>query len=127
MIMCGLFTTIFGSDFIVASIILLFGEVLYMVVFRLFSLAELKEAFREILTQQVEEDDYAKNTRITQLLKAKTFKKEAGIKNLSEKHKIVLKNAYLHPYEKYYKQENAKRQLNIFLKKEIKQRVEKAE
>lgn len=60
-------------------------------------------------------------------MKSKTVKLEAGIKNISEKHKNILKDAYLHPYEKYYKQENAKRQLNIFLKKEIKQRVEKAE
>jgi len=48
--MCGLFTTIFGNDFTIASIILLVGEVLYMIVFRLFSLAELREAFRDILT-----------------------------------------------------------------------------
>jgi hypothetical protein len=49
--MCGLFTTIFGRDFVVASIILLIGEVLYMIVFRIFSLAELKEAFRDILSE----------------------------------------------------------------------------
>lgn len=48
-IMCGLFTSIFGRDFIVASIILLFGEILYMIIFRVFSLSELREALRELL------------------------------------------------------------------------------
>lgn len=41
---------------------------------------------------------------------------------LSDKHQLIMKEAYLHPYEKYTKQENAKRQLNVLLKKEIKQR-----
>lgn len=28
--------------------------------------------------------------------------------NLSEKHRLILKDAYLHPYEKYVKSEKAK-------------------
>lgn len=54
LIMCGLFTSIFGSDFIMASLILLVGEILYMVVFRLFSLSELREAFKEVILQDKE-------------------------------------------------------------------------
>lgn len=49
LIMCGLFTSIFGQDFTIASIILLVGEILYMFVFRLFSLSELRESFKEVL------------------------------------------------------------------------------
>lgn len=38
---------------------------------------------------------------------------------------ILLKDAYLHPYEKYVKEEEAKRQLNTKLDKYIKEAVEK--
>lgn len=30
---------------------------------------------------------------------------------MTEKHKCMLKDAYLHPYEQYHKTENAKKQL----------------
>lgn len=51
LIMCGLFTSIFGQDFIVSSLILLVGEIFYMVVFRFFSTTELKKAFLEELKE----------------------------------------------------------------------------
>lgn len=110
-IMCGLFTSIFGRDFIVASIILLFGEILYMFIFRLFSLSELREALRELLQEQhSEEDDPHNFIKANSFLKTKTLDLRDKAKGgLSEKHKIILKDAYLHPYEKYYKEENAKR------------------
>lgn len=50
--MCGLFTSIFGKDFTVASIILLVGEILYMIVFRLFSISELRESFKDVLSDE---------------------------------------------------------------------------
>ena len=62
--MCGLFTSIFGKEFIMASLILLVGEVLYMVVFRIFSLSELREAFKDIL---VKDKDHKKNDDMSSL------------------------------------------------------------
>jgi hypothetical protein len=124
-IMCGLFTSIFGRDFIIASIILLLGEILYMIIFRVFSLSDLKEALRELLKEQ--QDTHVQfSQEVTSLLKSRTLDlDDQAHLALSEKHEIVLKDAYLHPYEKYHKEENARRQLNIFLKKELKQRIEK--
>ena len=58
LIMCGLFTSIFGRDFTVASFILLIGEILYMVVFRLFSLSELRESFKEVLKNENEGENH---------------------------------------------------------------------
>ena len=47
-----------------ASLILLVGEVLYMVVFRIFSLSELREAFKDIL---VKDKDHKKNDDMSSL------------------------------------------------------------
>ncbi len=93
-----------------------------MVIFRLFKLSELREAYRDTL-QELECFD---NPEWQQFLKSRTLDNtqrmvtSAGLpyeQELSEKHKIILKDSYLHPYEKYTKEENAKRQLNVFLKK----------
>ena len=53
--------------------------------------------------------------------RAQTFVEEGG---LSDKHKILLKDAYLHPYEKYVKEEEAKHQLNSVLMKYVKKEIE---
>jgi hypothetical protein len=50
--MCGIFTSIFGTDFVVASIILVFGELIYMIVFKFYNTTELRETFREILQEE---------------------------------------------------------------------------
>lgn len=49
--MCGIFTSIFGRDFVIASLILVVGEILYMIVFKFYSTTELRETFREILQE----------------------------------------------------------------------------
>ena len=115
-----------------------------MIVFRLFSLSELREAFKDILSQKTDNSSVDKNANInagttegaaeinhtnSKFLKSLTLdrKDQRERIQLTEKHKLVLRDAYLHPYEKYYKQENAKRQINIFLKKEIKERIEKTQ
>lgn len=47
--MCGIFTTIISSsDLTIGSIIVVLGELLYMVIFRLFTMEELKNSFDEI-------------------------------------------------------------------------------
>ncbi|CDW80277.1 integral membrane protein [Stylonychia lemnae] len=126
LIMFGLFTSIFGRDFTVASIILLVGEILYMIVFRIFSLSELREAFKQVLYEQEdeeedEEDNLKQREKFSKLLSSKTLaRKDKKFKvRLSDKNIAIIKDAYLHPYEKYQKQENAKRLLNG-LKKVIK-------
>jgi hypothetical protein len=50
--MCGLFTSIFGKDFAIASVILVIGEILYMLIFRFFNTSELRETFKQILIEQ---------------------------------------------------------------------------
>ena len=54
--MCGLFTSIFGKDFIVASLILIGGEIFYMIIFRIFSITELKQSYYDVLKEQEEQD-----------------------------------------------------------------------
>ena len=64
--MCGLFTSIFGKDFVIASLILVLGEIIYMIVFKLYDTTELRQAFREILLQQgLVDDDVSKLTLFT--------------------------------------------------------------
>ena len=41
-IMLGLYSAIFGQDLIFGSLILIFGQIFYMVIFRFFDLSELK-------------------------------------------------------------------------------------
>ena len=54
--MCGLFTTIIESeDLTIGSIIVVLGEVLYMIVFKMFTLEELKDTFEEIQAEQQSE------------------------------------------------------------------------
>ena len=69
LIMCGLFTSIFGQDFIAASAILLVGEIFYMIVFRLFSISELREAYKTVL----EEMEYEDHPEWDRLLKSNTL------------------------------------------------------
>ena len=45
--MFGIFTSIFGREFIIASIILIFGEVISVIMFKIFSVSDLKEFFDE--------------------------------------------------------------------------------
>jgi|LauGreDrversion4_2_1035121.scaffolds.fasta_scaffold136758_2 quinol-cytochrome oxidoreductase complex cytochrome b subunit len=48
--MCGIFTTIIKSeDLAIGSIIVVLGEVLYMIVFEVLTIEELKDTFEEIL------------------------------------------------------------------------------
>jgi hypothetical protein len=99
--MCGLFTSIFGEDFVWSSLILLVGEILYMIVFSYFSTNELKESMMEILE---EEEDLSEEQKLSmRLLKChkdnKSHKTDDKFKQ--EKHKLVLKYAYLHPFEKH--------------------------
>lgn len=61
--MCGLFNTIFttcteknnvcnkNSDLVIPSIIIVLGEILYMIVFRFFNTDELRETFADILKE----------------------------------------------------------------------------
>ena len=49
--MCGLFTTIFGSDFTISSIILILGELLFMITFKLLKINQLKEAYAEVICE----------------------------------------------------------------------------
>jgi hypothetical protein len=43
--MFGLFTTAFGNEFIIASLILLFGEFIALIVFKNYNVSDLKEYF----------------------------------------------------------------------------------
>lgn len=48
--MCGLFTSLISAgDLGLASVIVVSGEVLYMLVYKFFNTSELKEAFIELL------------------------------------------------------------------------------
>ena len=51
-IMCGLFTAIFGQDFVISSVILIFGEILFMISYKLISKRELRQAFGELLKEE---------------------------------------------------------------------------
>jgi len=51
--MCGIFTTIISSsDLTIGSIIVVLGELLYMVIFRVFTMEELKNSFDEIEAEE---------------------------------------------------------------------------
>ena len=43
---------------------------------------------------------------------------------MTKRHEQILKDAYQHPYEKFHREENAKRQLGTLIAKEIKKRNE---
>jgi hypothetical protein len=48
--MCGIFRTLYGEqDIKIASIIVVIGEIVYMIVFRVFSTSELRETYKDIL------------------------------------------------------------------------------
>ena len=111
--MCGLFTSIFGKDFVIASTILVGGEIFYMMVFRLFNINELKEAMRECLLQKgLARDESDWKPRLS-LLKTSYYMSDIGKgqsqQEITAKHRKILSETYLHPYEKYRKEENAKR------------------
>lgn len=55
-VMCGIFTSIFQvGNLGIASAIVVFGEIFYMMVYRFFNTAELRETFDEILKDEGEE------------------------------------------------------------------------
>lgn len=45
--MFGLFTTVFGDEFIIASIILIVGEIISLIVFKIFNVSDLRDYFDE--------------------------------------------------------------------------------
>ena len=72
--MCGLFTSVIESeDLKTGSVIVVLGEVLYMIVFRVFNVEELKESFYEILLEEEMEEnfDLVKSIRDSQYRKSK--------------------------------------------------------
>ena len=72
--MCGLFTSVIESeDLKTGSVIVVLGEVLYMIVFRVFNVEELKESFNEILLEEEMEEnfDLVKSIRDSQYRKSK--------------------------------------------------------
>lgn len=72
--MCGLFTSVIESeDLKTGSVIVVLGEVLYMIVFRVFNVEELKESFNEILLEEEMEEnfDLVKSIRVSQYRKSK--------------------------------------------------------
>lgn len=71
--MCGLFTSVIESeDLKTGSVIVVLGEVLYMIVFRVFNVEELKESFNEILLEEEMEEnfDLVKSIRVSQYRKS---------------------------------------------------------
>lgn len=72
--MCGLFTSVIESeDLKTGSVIVVLGEVLYMIVFRVFNVEDLKESFNEILLEEEMEEnfDLVKSIRVSQYRKSK--------------------------------------------------------
>jgi hypothetical protein len=61
--MFGIFTTIFGKEFIIASIILIFGEIISVILFKIFNVSDLKDYF---------ENDFKKDEELLKMPKAKT-------------------------------------------------------
>lgn len=45
--MFGIFTTIFGNEFIIAAVILIIGEMIALVLFKIFNVNDLKEYFND--------------------------------------------------------------------------------
>jgi hypothetical protein len=99
--MCGLFTSIIEAhDLVTASIIVVFGEVLYMIVFKMFNVEELKESFIEILAEQeIEEEGVSRSVSLL------NFKSRQS--KISDAQRERLKKAYLHPFEVYAQKEIA--------------------
>jgi hypothetical protein len=86
--MFGLFSLIFSGDLVIASVIVVIGEIMYMIIFRFLNTAELSESFEEILRDADFGNDALDKSR-------KDDKKE----ELSYIDTQTLKFAYLHPVE----------------------------
>ena len=54
LMMFGLFTSIFGKEFIIASIILLIGELISLIVFKLLNVSDIKEIFSENFNDDID-------------------------------------------------------------------------
>ena len=62
-----------SEDLKTGSVIVVLGEVLYMIVFRVFNVEDLKESFNEILLEEEMEEnfDLVKSIRVSQYRKSK--------------------------------------------------------
>ena len=64
--MFGLFATIFGQEFTIASIILILGEILSLIVFKLLNVSNLKDYFNDDFEDEEEglDDPYDTSVRM---------------------------------------------------------------
>ncbi len=107
--MCGLFTSIIAKNNIaIASLIVVAGEILYMIVYRFFNTIELRETFDEILKENTIDGAWEQGKRLTQSREIQS--------TLTSAQKEKLKQAYLHPYEKYERTQTALRNANAIKK-----------
>eukprot|EP00347_Sterkiella_histriomuscorum_P005148 403357711 len=139
-IMCGLFTSIFGQDFLISSIILIIGELLFIVSYKLLSIRELREAFAEVLNsdnykftkkskqnnENINEDSSDSDDSVEQantkrkLMRIMSLKRKVHDKEITSMiHRQIIKDAYLHPNEIAWRNETAIRLLNTSIKEVI--------
>lgn len=82
--MFGFFTTIFGRELTWASLVLILGEIIYYMVFKLLSLAEMKLSFEDFDNSK---DDDLEDNRKSLLSKRISFKNQQPTIKMSEKYK----------------------------------------
>ncbi|CDW87165.1 integral membrane protein [Stylonychia lemnae] len=118
--MCGLFTSIFGQDFLISSAILIIGEILFMITYKLLKINELKDAYSEVIYGS---DSMDINSELIDdfITKIKKPHEERAITSLI--HKQIIKDAYLHPYEVNQRRDNIMKSLNVSLKNDIQRRL----
>lgn len=115
--MFSLFTTIFGNEFTIASIILVMGEALSLIIFKVLNVVNLKSYFNDEFDEDDDEEYYNDATdRSKRLMEAKDFKSEI---HLSSEHIIALKESFQHPYETFHRVEKAKSMLNSLERKDV--------
>lgn len=95
--------------------ILILGELVSLIVFKILNFSNLKDYFNNEFED--DEDLYDDPFDATEKVSKATPMLNQNGHKLSDRHQYLLKEAYLHPYEKFHKVEKAKQQLDHLVQK----------
>lgn len=123
-LMFGFFSTIFGKELTWASLVLLFGEIVLVTMFKFINQSDMKYMHDDMDDFSDDEEnlnnlsiDQEANDKSVPLLQYKYSKKKTKfmmsriVSKMSDKHREILREAYLDPYQRH--NVNETRQMNL--------------